>query len=1001
MALNTSVSRFVRPKQSRSLAGLYFRFLPLVVLLITAAISYQSWSAAKNRLFQEQQVRFSFRSNEAYNRIIERMAAYEQVLRGTQGLFAASDKVSRAEFHTYVSNLALNENFPGIQGLGFSAFVPAPQKSQHIAAIHSEGFRQYQIRPAGSRTAYAPVCYIEPFSGKNIRAFGYDLLSEPARRVALEQARDTAAAAITSKVCLVQETSTRPQAGFLMYLPVYRNHAPHNSLLQRRSNLIGWVGMPFRMDDLMLGILGGRDREIDIEIYDGSTLSDTTLMYDNDTVRHFQSQPPLFQETKELAIAGHRWTMVVSSLPAFETGDDGYDSLLIAVIGISTSVFLTLITWLLVHGRSRALQTAHHEHVMTQALRKAEKLAKVGHFDYDPRTDRTYWSEGLERIWGFEPGHPYRTFQDFIATVHPDDLPIILNSDADKSWHETSSEFRIIRADGEIRHICSYGYREFAKDGSITRVFGINKDFTDRKHAEEAIRRSRDYYLELLESFPALIWRSDIDGRCDYFNRTWLAFTGRTLDQELGDGWVEGVHPDDLQRCLQIYRAAFTRRTPFEMEYRLRHADGSYRWIVDHGSPYHDAKGHFAGYIGSCYDIDAQKNAELALKEAHEQLEQRVLERTAALTEANRQLTESKNLLNKTQKQALLGSWSWDLTNNAVVWSDELYDIFGYDLNQPPLRYREYGALFTPESYARLDRAIARILATGDASALDQEFEIIRADGSHRFCLGRGDIVRDSSGTMVQLCGSLQDITERKQLEEQLYAARTLESVGRIAAGVAHEVRNPLNAILSITEALFHDPLIEHNPDYDIFLQHIRTQVNRLSLLMNDLLALGKPIPATNLHPLPLNQLARDSVTLWQQSTTSTDCQVTLQSALPDSALVLANSTKLQQVLFNLLENACQHSPAGSAISVTLSSPKGHELACIMISDSGSGIAEGQFDKVFEPFYSNRRGGTGLGLALVKHFIENMNGTVRLWNNEPPPGCSVEVCVPLFHGDTP
>lgn len=130
-----------------------------------------------------------------------------------------------------------------------------------------------------------------------------------------------------------------------------------------------------------------------------------------------------------------------------------------------------------------------------------------------------------------------------------------------------------------------------------------------RLQAKE-LQKTRDYYLTLLEDFPALIWRADTTAKCNYFNNTWLNFTGRPLKQEMGDGWTEGVHPDDFQRCLDIYLAAFKRREPFVMEYRLRRHDGEYRTISDHGAPMFAPDGSFIGYLGSCYDIHDQKMLE-------------------------------------------------------------------------------------------------------------------------------------------------------------------------------------------------------------------------------------------------------------------------------------------------------------------------------------------------------------------------------------------------------
>lgn len=123
-------------------------------------------------------------------------------------------------------------------------------------------------------------------------------------------------------------------------------------------------------------------------------------------------------------------------------------------------------------------------------------------------------------------------------------------------------------------------------------------------------KEQADFYLTILDEAPALIWRADTSAKCDWFNATWLAFTGRELMSEIGDGWAEGVHPDDFDRCLETYLGAFHARQYFEMEYRLRRFDGEYRWILDIGCPFRGVDGQFAGYIGYCFDVTERKRNE-------------------------------------------------------------------------------------------------------------------------------------------------------------------------------------------------------------------------------------------------------------------------------------------------------------------------------------------------------------------------------------------------------
>ena len=148
----------------------------------------------------------------------------------------------------------------------------------------------------------------------------------------------------------------------------------------------------------------------------------------------------------------------------------------------------------------------------------------------------------------------------------------------------------------------------------------------DQQRVSDALKESELRYRTLADSGQALIWTSGRDKKCDYFNKPWLTFTGRTVEQEFGDGWIEGVHQDDLARCITTYTTAFDALEPFSIEYRLRRNDGEYRWILDDGMPRYDTKGNFIGYIGHCLDITERKQAEEELKTTNQQLSERVKE---------------------------------------------------------------------------------------------------------------------------------------------------------------------------------------------------------------------------------------------------------------------------------------------------------------------------------------------------------------------------------------
>lgn len=346
-----------------------------IILACSLVLTAMAWAISDNFVTQRARDRFAFQAADIEAAIRRRMLEYEAVLRGGIGLFLASDEVSRQEWHAYVSNLQIDRYFPGIQGVGFSKLIPPADLIGHVAAIRSEGFPDYTVRPPGERDLYTSIIFLEPFAGRNLRAFGYDMYSEAVRREGMERARDTGQAAVSGMVTLVQETDQDVQRGFLMYLPLYAKGASPGTEEQRRASLQGFVYSPFRIKDFLRGILGSGMADVSFEIYDGEKPSRETLLYDDDesfALLGGQDARPEFSAIRIVEMGGHKWTLYLYSRPGYVTAADASQPMVVAVGGVLIDVLLFVIIGSIARQERRAVALANR---MTAELR--EKTAAL------------------------------------------------------------------------------------------------------------------------------------------------------------------------------------------------------------------------------------------------------------------------------------------------------------------------------------------------------------------------------------------------------------------------------------------------------------------------------------------------------------------------------------------------------------------------------------------------------------------------------------------------
>jgi PAS domain S-box-containing protein len=540
----------------------------------------------------------------------------------------------------------------------------------------------------------------------------------------------------------------------------------------------------------------------------------------------------------------------------------------------------------------------------------------------------------------------------------------------------------------------------------------------DETRFPESADPERDFQL-LADNAPVMIWRSGPDRLCDWFNRPWLEFTGRTMKQELRNGWAEGVHAGDLSRCLSIYTTAFDRREEFSMEYRLRRHDGIYRWVLDNGRPYFSHDGKFCGYFGSCIDVTEGNHAqdEIELARGFEQLLANI---SAALSrEPLRDLDGVISNALQTIGELLaveriavwrLGSGGdhFELTHAwigagasapaVVVAKGQLPSIVGCLLRGDIVNYFSIEEDIPGDDNA--DKQILRQFGIGSLLMVPLSVDAVTVGAVSLATIGAARAWPEALVPRVRLIGQVfANLLARRHAAEQVGEARVetqqyrerlahvvrVHAVGETSTAIAHEINQPLVAIKNY--ALAARRRLAAGSSVDIakveeLIDKISAQASRAGDVLRSVRAMVKKheFEATKVD---VGRLVTDALKLVEMESRIGDIQVEIAIA-PGLPPVIADEVQIQQVILNLTRNAIDAMEdarlAAGVLRIRVLGTAESEVV-VSVADCGPGIAPDHVEHIFDPFYSTKGVGLGIGLSISRAVVEAHGGRLSFAPN--------------------
>ncbi|WP_218104291.1 sensor domain-containing diguanylate cyclase, partial [Methylophaga muralis] len=683
--------------------------------------------------------------NQAADAVVGKVNAYGEMLRATQGLFYVAPDLSREDFANFYQSLKLEENYHGIQGLGYVAAIAPEDKQAHINAVKQLGLTDYNIFPEGEREQYSANLYIEPMTSKNIRALGFDMYSDSSRKVAMDRAIVSGAATLTEKVLLKQDGSASPVNGLLMYLPVFIDPSESNLPVELRTVNSGWVYAVFRIDDVLKDVLATHTNVGLLKIYDDADEQSEGLLFS-------QSGTPSkvnFSLQKSYDIGGRTWSFVGQPDRQFAENVSRSNPALIWLIGSVISLLFALVIAAIANSRANALRIAAQ---MTKSYRQnarrlalATEAAEIAIWEWEVESNMILLDKMASNVFGLKSGTEQLEYSEFEKLIYEADLLAFRVAVEQAMQQHKTMEIRFrIHHGNETRMLHTSAEVYFNETGQSVSLVGVSYDITEDWLHQKTILETEQRWKHALEGSGAGVWDWNVPNNVVVFSEQLLSTLGYLPGDIVGkmENLLKLIHPQDIERVTaDINRMLSGEKPEYRNEHRILSKDGSWKWMLGSATVgERDADNNAIRVIGTKTDISWRKQAELALQQSEERF--RNAFDTAAIG------------------MAIVGlDGRWLEVNGALC------RMLGY--SEEELMGKTFVDVTHPDDLD-LDLEYVQKLLNGDLEHYQMEKRYFHKTGDIIFVLLSVSLVRNEKGEVIHFISQIEDVTARKSESDRI-----------------------------------------------------------------------------------------------------------------------------------------------------------------------------------------------------------------------------------------